>query len=237
MHPTFMKYWQLQSKTEKMINCITQKFIWMPIFGRNSTLNLIMIQRFSKICTDRQVCSKIRVKSFHNFRRFFIFSYFLPRFEFSSAADVRLEHNEATGEYFVRNVLSDNVPSLIHGNGLSKDLLNNFGSYVAGAFKHNECQLCKEFQIELPKGAENLPKVTIAISIPLATPFLEEFFDSILALEYPKEKLNVFIYNNVLYHDEVVQAFIETHGKSYANVKHVKHTDSYKEPIARNLAV
>lgn len=42
-----------------------------------------------------------------------------------------------------------------------------------------------------------LPKVAIAISIPKATPFLEEFFDSIVALEYPKEKLSVFIYNNV----------------------------------------
>lgn len=66
---------------------------------------------------------------------------------------------------------------------------------------------------------------------------MEEFFDSILALEYPREKLNVFIYNNVPYHHEVVQAFIETHGASYANIKQIKHTDSYKESIARNLAV
>lgn len=65
-------------------------------------------------------------------------------------SDVRITYNEASGEYFVKNVLSDTVPSLIHGNGKSKVLLNNFGSYVAGAFKHQECQLCVENKLELP---------------------------------------------------------------------------------------
>lgn len=68
-----------------------------------------------------------------------------------AANDVRVEYNDATGEYFVKNLMSDSVPSLVHGNGPSKVLLNNIGSYVAGAFKHKECQLCKEFQIEVSK--------------------------------------------------------------------------------------
>lgn len=42
-----------------------------------------------------------------------------------------------------------------------------------------------------------MPKVTIAVAIPKATPFLEEFFDSIVALEYPRQKLSIFIYNGV----------------------------------------
>lgn len=42
-----------------------------------------------------------------------------------------------------------------------------------------------------------MPNVTIAIFIPKATPFMEEYFDSILAIDYPKDKLSVFIYNNV----------------------------------------
>lgn len=66
---------------------------------------------------------------------------------------------------------------------------------------------------------------------------MEEFFDSILALEYPKEKLNLFIYNNVEYHHEVAQAFVESYGGMYLSVKQIKPTDSYKEAIARNLAV
>lgn len=92
--------------------------------------------------------------------------------------------------------MTDTTPSLIHGNGPSKTLLNNFGSYVAGAFKHNECQLCEEQKLETLKE-ESLPKVSIAIIIPKAMPFLEEYLQKILALDYPKEKLSLFVYNDV----------------------------------------
>lgn len=47
------------------------------------------------------------------------------------------------------------------------------------------------------QDSENMPKVAIAVAIPKATPFLEEFFDSIVALEYPRQKLSIFIYNSV----------------------------------------
>lgn len=72
-----------------------------------------------------------------------------------ASSDVRVLYNEATGEYFVKNIATDTVPSLIHGNGPSKVLLNNFGSYVAGAFKHNECQLCKENKMDLSEVGSN----------------------------------------------------------------------------------
>lgn len=62
--------------------------------------------------------------------------------------DVRLFYNEASGEYIVQNILTDVTPCVLHGNGPSKAILNNFGSYVAGAFKHNECQLCAEQKLE-----------------------------------------------------------------------------------------
>lgn len=65
-----------------------------------------------------------------------------------ASGDVRVYKNEATGEYFIKNIVTDTVPSLVHGNGPSKILLNNFGAYVAGAFKHNECQLCQENKLE-----------------------------------------------------------------------------------------
>lgn len=50
---------------------------------------------------------------------------------------------------------------------------------------------------DILQDTENFPKVTIAVAISKATPFMEEFFDSILALDYPREKLDMFIYNNV----------------------------------------
>lgn len=72
-----------------------------------------------------------------------------------ASSDVRITYNEASGEYFVKNAVTDTVPSLIHGNGPSKIILNNFGSYVAGAFKYQECQLCRENKLELPKVRGN----------------------------------------------------------------------------------
>lgn len=68
---------------------------------------------------------------------------------YGASGDVRISYNDATGEYFVKNVVIDTSPSLIHGNGPSKVLLNNFGSYLAGAFKHNECQLCQEDKVDV----------------------------------------------------------------------------------------
>ncbi|XP_055326484.1 procollagen-lysine,2-oxoglutarate 5-dioxygenase isoform X2 [Sitodiplosis mosellana] len=184
---------------------------------------------YTKAFLDASIRKKLQIKLDHESEIFQNLN--------GASGDVRVQYNEATGEYFIKNIQSDSTPSLIHGNGPSKILLNNFGGYVAGAFKHNECQLCQENKLDYSEKQEDLPKVTIAVAIPNATPFLEEFFDSILALDYPKEKLNIFIYNNVQYHDELVQTFLETHGATYAGTKQIKHTDSYKEAIARNLAV
>lgn len=114
-----------------------------------------------------------------------------------ASADVKLLYNEATGEFYVKNVFTETVPSLLHGNGPSKVLLNNFGGYVAGAYKHGECQLCEETRLaELPDEAD-LPVVALGLFIPKPTPFLREYFESILALDYPRNKLHVFLYNNV----------------------------------------
>lgn len=119
------------------------------------------------------------------------------------SADVKLVYNEASGEYFVKNIVTETTPSLIHGNGPSKVLLNNFGCYVAGAYKHNECQLCVEQNLENIDldNVDALPTVTVALFIIKPTPFLEEYFESIRALEYPKQKLTIFIYNNVSSND------------------------------------
>lgn len=44
---------------------------------------------------------------------------------------------------------------------------------------------------------EELPTITIAIFIEKATPFLEEFFDNVLTIDYPKKQINVFLHNAV----------------------------------------
>ena len=44
---------------------------------------------------------------------------------------------------------------------------------------------------------EEKPIVTLAVFIEKATPFMEEFFQNLDALKYPKERMNLFIHNTV----------------------------------------
>jgi hypothetical protein len=39
--------------------------------------------------------------------------------------------------------------------------------------------------------------VLVAVFIEQPTPFLEEFFDKLYNIEYPKEKLHLFVHNSV----------------------------------------
>ena len=98
---------------------------------------------YSKAFLDANLRSKLKIKLDYESEIF--------QNLHGASSDVRIIYNEANGEYFVKNALTDTVPSLIHGNGKSKVLLNNFGAYVAGAFKLQECQLCLENKLELPK--------------------------------------------------------------------------------------
>lgn len=98
---------------------------------------------YSKAFLDKTIRSKLKIKLDYESEIFQNLN--------GAVADVRITYNEASGEYFVKNAVTDTVPSLIHGNGQSKVILNNFGTYVAGAFKYQECQLCLENKLELPK--------------------------------------------------------------------------------------
>lgn len=55
---------------------------------------------------------------------------------------------------------------------------------------------------------------------------LDEFLESILGLEYPKNKLNLFIHNNVPSHSSTVDKFIETHGSSYEKIEQHKTNET-----------
>lgn len=77
----------------------------------------------------------------------------------------------------------------------------------------------------------------MALFIEKPVPFLEEFFDLILALDYPKQKLDLFIHNAVDYHSDVVNAFIETFSSQYASIKTILPSDNVIEHDARDLAM
>ncbi|XP_037038309.1 procollagen-lysine,2-oxoglutarate 5-dioxygenase isoform X2 [Bradysia coprophila] len=153
-----------------------------------------------------------------------------------SIGQVKLEFDEDSGESYITNLESETRPAIIHGNGPSKVQLNNFGNYLAGSFVFSRCVACEESVIEL--GEDNqLPTVTLALFIEKPVPFLEEYFDLIWALDYPKNKVDLFIHNAAEYHSDVVNAFVEKTSSHYASVKTILPTDEIGEHDARDLAV
>ncbi len=55
---------------------------------------------------------------------------------------------------------------------------------------------------------KEIPHLVIAIFIEKPTPFLEEFFARTAALDYPKDKIDLFIHNSEDYHVSDVEDFI-----------------------------
>lgn len=87
-------------------------------------------------------------------------------------------------------------PSVVHGNGPSKLVLNDYGNYLAGAFTNGKCRTCEENNLVL-NDEDALPSVTVALFIEVATPFLPEFLDTIVALDYPHKRIDLFVHNAV----------------------------------------
>lgn len=77
----------------------------------------------------------------------------------------------------------------------------------------------------------------MALFIEKAVPFLEEYFDLIWAIDYPKSKVNLFIHNAMEYHADVVNSFIEKVSDHYASVKTILPSDGTGDHDARDLAV
>lgn len=127
-------------------------------------------------------------------------------------------------------------PAIVHGNGPSKLVLNNFGNYLAGAFVDGECVECIENNI--PEEQQKSFTILIALFVEVPMPFLEEFFDKIIALNYPKNQIHIFVHNNVEYHSRLIETFLEhASNEKYISVKVINHKDGISEATARELAV
>lgn len=141
-----------------------------------------------------------------------------------------LEH----GEPRLLNTAQDTLPGIVRGNGPAQMFLNNYGNYLAGAFVDGECAACKEQSITLPSDAE-LPTITLAVFIVRATPFFSHFLQLVQALDYPQNKLDVFVHNSVGGYAEEIGEFIARN--AYASVRVTSIEDNIDEAMARNQAV
>ncbi|XP_050683668.1 procollagen-lysine,2-oxoglutarate 5-dioxygenase isoform X2 [Leptidea sinapis] len=133
----------------------------------------------------------------------------------------------------VDNVSTGTRPLVLHGNGPAKFALNRLGNYVAQAWSPTEgCTLCQEKKLHLEE--EELPQVMLGVFIEQPTPFLEEFLNSILDFDYPKNKIQLFLHNNVEYHEEQVESWWQQ-TSAFAAAKRVRSTDLTRERDARRL--
>ncbi|CAK1588743.1 unnamed protein product [Parnassius mnemosyne] len=151
-------------------------------------------------------------------------------------SDVQLRANSTEEWPYIENVATKQRPLIVHGNGPSKLTLNYLGNYLAKSWSMNEgCTLCAEKRIKLKD--DNLPTVMMAVFIEQATPFLEEFFQQLLDIDYPKNKIQLLVRNYVEYHEAEVDSFYQKHSKDYATAKRIKPSDFISEAEARNIAM
>ncbi|XP_068136862.1 procollagen-lysine,2-oxoglutarate 5-dioxygenase 2 isoform X2 [Hyperolius riggenbachi] len=137
----------------------------------------------------------------------------------------------------VVNTQYETYPILIHGNGPTKTQLNYFGNYVPDAWTpETGCTACNFDTIDL-STIDDYPMVTVGIFIEQPTPFLPEFFNRILALDYPTEKLSIFIHNSEVYHEKHIQKFWEQAKGVIRNFKVVGPEEPITQAEARNMGM
>ena len=144
-------------------------------------------------------------------------------------------------EPYLANTKYDTEPLVIHGNGPSKRVLNGLGNYLAKAWnKDDQCTACWEGNLEF-KTLVEVPNVVIGIFIEQPTPFIAEFFDKVAHLDYPKDKIDLFIHNTENYHLMDVEIFVEKWAseesnalEKYNSVKVWGPEENAKEWAARN---
>uniref|UniRef100_A0A672IV89 procollagen-lysine 5-dioxygenase n=1 Tax=Salarias fasciatus TaxID=181472 RepID=A0A672IV89_SALFA len=149
-----------------------------------------------------------------------------------------------TGRVRVRNTMYDSLPVVVHGNGNTKMYLNYLGNYVPNAWNYEHgCSHCDHEVVDLSLLKDTslkceYPNVLIGVFIEQPTPFLPEFFQRLLTLDYPKDKLRLFVHNNVsVYHEKHIQRFWEDNKNVFGSFKVVGPEENLSQGEARNMGM
>uniref|UniRef100_A0A3Q4AT74 procollagen-lysine 5-dioxygenase n=1 Tax=Mola mola TaxID=94237 RepID=A0A3Q4AT74_MOLML len=142
-----------------------------------------------------------------------------------------------TGRVRVRNTVYDSLPVVVHGNGNTKMYLNYLANYVPNAWNYEHgCSHCDHDLLDLSQQKE-YPDVLVGVFIEQPTPFLPEFFQRILTLDYPKDKLKLFVHNNVVYHEKHIQKFWKENRNVFKSFKFVGPEENLSQGEARNMGM
>ncbi|XP_058246085.1 procollagen-lysine,2-oxoglutarate 5-dioxygenase 1 isoform X2 [Hemibagrus wyckioides] len=136
-----------------------------------------------------------------------------------------------------RNVLFDTLPVIIHGNGPTKLQINYLGNYIPKVWTFETgCTVCHEDLRPLSGLKESeYPGVVIGIFIQQPTPFVSVFFERLLSLKYPKNRLKLFISNQEPHHEQHVHAFLQNHEAEYQAVKLIGPNEGVDHVTSRNI--
>uniref|UniRef100_A0AAZ3PX44 procollagen-lysine 5-dioxygenase n=1 Tax=Oncorhynchus tshawytscha TaxID=74940 RepID=A0AAZ3PX44_ONCTS len=137
----------------------------------------------------------------------------------------------------VRNPVYDTLPVVIHGNANTKMYLNYLGNYIPNAWNYERgCGVCDHNMVDLSQLKE-YPTVMVGVFIEQPTPFLSQFFQRLVTLDYPKDKLNVFVHNNEVYHERHIQRFWEESKDVFNSFKVVGPEENLSQGQARNMGM
>lgn len=149
--------------------------------------------------------------------------------------DVVLKFEE--GRVRARNVLYDTLPVVVHGNGPTKLQLNYLGNYIPNTWTFETgCTVCDQDLLPLASMKE-LPRVLVAVFIQQTTPFVSVFFQRLLKLKFPKDRLQLYIHNQVPHHESHVSSFLKDHGHLYQKIKSVGAEEDLDITASRNSAI
>ncbi|MGH0119831.1 UNVERIFIED_CONTAM: hypothetical protein FKN15_043264 [Acipenser sinensis] len=136
-----------------------------------------------------------------------------------------------------RNVVYDSLPVVIHGNGNTKIYLNYLANYIPNRWNYEQgCGVCDNDLFDFTE-VKDYPSVTIGVFIEQPTPFVPEFFEKLLTLDYPKDKLHIFIHNNEVYHEKHMQKLWVQNKNVFKSFKVVGPEENLSQGEARNMGM
>uniref|UniRef100_A0A8C5A3U5 procollagen-lysine 5-dioxygenase n=1 Tax=Gadus morhua TaxID=8049 RepID=A0A8C5A3U5_GADMO len=144
--------------------------------------------------------------------------------------------NFGTDRVRVRNAVYDSLPVVVHGNRKSKIYLNYLANYVPNAWNNEQaCTICDHNIVSLAPQA--FPEVLLGVFIEQPSPFLPEFFQRLLTLDYPREKLSLFLHNQEVLHEKHIEKFWTEQRHHFKSFKVVGPEENLSQGDARNMGM
>lgn len=131
----------------------------------------------------------------------------------------------------LKNQAHNTEPVVAVGNKDTRIVLNSLGNYLARAWTPRDgCQHCDKGDklTALPETVQQLeavPMVVVGVFIEYGTPFLDNFFQTLLNLNYPAKRIHLLVHNSVSIHEPIVGRFLAEHGSRYASQQVVEPSE------------